>query len=455
MDDPVGPDHRPNLEASRQEISEYLDQQGAYDLFGYLLKELMTKQPSDPLAHMLKCLETEHPLGPLKVIVHSPPCVGRSAHAKRLAEHWGLEYIGAGELLMESGHDTSGLDFASDAAVAQLVMERVQKAEDNLQGWVLDGFPRTRVQTAFLKEKSVVPTHVLHLMASGDWIRRRNSEELDGGGAQLSDAALEQKLGMYSCHVDALELYKDTKVDISVEQDAEAVWQEMELAVRRMAVSKSPLKPAPRVVVFGPRGVGSREHASRLAARLGLVFVDNKAFTASASVSSDAQKDRLGALGVRLRQSDCLTYGWVVCGLPADGAFARLLQNDPQLCPTRVAVMSASADTCVRRLHHKLHDPVTGKVWTMLPKNEAIRKRLTRREEDKSEAVQAEHHAFASQLPDVVAVFSGADAEASARNQESSCQTIPADGPPLGVFSDLVEFVERPLSLRARQVVTI
>lgn len=30
-------------------------------------KELMLKQPEDPLEHMLQCLRTEHPTGPLKV----------------------------------------------------------------------------------------------------------------------------------------------------------------------------------------------------------------------------------------------------------------------------------------------------------------------------------------------------------------------------------------------------
>jgi len=443
LENPVGSDHRPDLRASRQEIAEYLDRQGAYDLFDYLLRELLVKQPVDPLAHMARCLETEHPLGPLKVIFHSPPNVGRAGYAKRLAEHWGLEYISAGQLLLENGVDISG-DLAPDTVVSELVMERVRKAEDSMQGWVLDGFPRTNVQTSYLKEQSVVPSHVFCLQATGDWIRKRHDAEVDEGGLDR----LERRLNTYSCHSNALQIYEDKSRAIDAEQGEEAVWQELERTVRLMPHSKSPLRPPPRVAIFGPRGAGAREHASALAARLGAVFVDGEQASAHGAGAPEARRDRLGALGVRLRQKDCLAHGWVACGLPVDGAAAELLRGDPQLSPTRVAVLDASAETCVRQLRDQLLDAVTGKVWTSSPANEKIKGRLRRQPQNEADAVEAAHAEFTRQLPAVLQAFS---VDGSASKQESSCQQIPADGPPLDVFHALADFVERPLSLRPRQ----
>jgi len=472
LDDPVTVEQKPDLVASRHEIEEYLNANRAYDIFDFMLKELLTKQPADPLQHMLDCLQTPHPNGPLKVVVASPPGLGRRALAKRLADTFGIVHISAGELLAEAGVQTDDVGFADDEVVAKIVIQRLRQVNDSMQGWVLDGFPRTRFQTSFLKEGSFVPAHVLLLKATESYIFEKNAAVGEGEleGKYIKPEVLEHKLRLHSGQDSAaLEVYSDRMSVIDGQLSDEQISAEMARIARMVPRSRGP-QPPPRVVVLGPRGVGAREHATRLAARLGSVLVDAQNVQGSRLVEEQAPEvtrkqmagsgtrpgfsasltsmdlpdqerlisaDPLGAVGLRLRQDDCLKQGWVLCGYPSDASGAAALQEETRLCPTRIVALVASQETCVDRLRSIQTDPVTGKVWTSLPRNEHIRKRLLRDPGNQPGAVRAAHSAFSSNLPSIFEAFGGDD----------RCQELPADGPPEKVFNSLAEFVERPLPL--------
>lgn len=461
-DDPVTEEHVPDLELARHETNEYLQEKGVYSIFDFLMKELMTKRPEKPLEHLKACLQTQYPAGPLKIIVSSPPGLERNGPAKRLAETFGLRYIGVGELLDKAGVAIDKIGYADEEQVIKLVMPKLREATKQMEGWVLDGFPRTRLQTTYLKEAAIVPVHVLVLKASEAHIRDRNhSIELGHfEGNWINPDVLEEKLRLHICHdATALEIYKDRVSCIDVEAvggDPDTLYRELVAKARRLPRSRGP-QPPPRVVLLGPRGVGIQEHALRLAARMDAVFVDAKDLQdkqqAQEALKKNAQKtptsmgmpnqdsliaeDPLGVVGVRLRQPDCIKQGWILCGFPRNAAAAKALQEDDLLRPTRAVALSPSEETCVQRLRHILFDPVTGKVWRSLPKNDHIRKRLQRNPEDLPAAVIEGHMLFCKSLPGIFQGF-GADAR---------CVELPANDPPLEVFKELAEFVERPLPL--------
>mmetsp|Transcript_51530 Transcript_51530/g.96570 ORF Transcript_51530/g.96570 Transcript_51530/m.96570 type:complete len:499 (-) Transcript_51530:100-1596(-) len=424
---------------------------------------VLTRQPEDPLEHMIKCLNTKYPNGPLKVIISSAPCVGRSSMCQRLAEHFGLTYISAGEILRSSGVDVSKIGMADESKVSEMVMEHVKQAEDSMQGFVLDGFPRTRQQTSYLKEHSVVPTHVLVLKVGQEAIMKRNQQIADGElpGEYVDPKALLAKLDAYACHSSsALEPYLPVLTSIDAMAEEEAIWQEMERTVRMQPRSTGPRRP-PRVLILGPPGTGVREHTSRLAARLGAVFVDgaklndhheqsrpgsqssphrlpkSRTTIDMPNASTLATEDALGAVGVRLRQNDCSAHGYVMCGFASSVEESRLLAEDSHLAPFRVVALKASADVCVQRLRHLVTDPLTGKVWTTRPKNEQVRKRLVRRSEHQPAAVASAHQLYERGLPNVL----------EALGSDGRCSEIAADGNPEDAFAEIVEFVERPLPL--------
>jgi len=274
---------------------------------------------------------------------------------------------------------------------------------------------------------------------------------LDGyvDGTHLTPEVLDQKLRLYTCHNSAaLETYLDKIKNIDVALGEDSVWAEMEGAVRILPRSKGPKRP-PRVVILGPRGIGVKEHASRLASRLGAVFVDgatplggeaphSRTKSTAAGYSAKEEPSIHEAVVTRLHQPDCAKQGWVLCGFPRTAEEAQCLVADSRLAPTRVVALIAQFDTCMKRLRLNMTDTVTNKVWTSMPSNPEVRKRLKRRDEDQPAAVMSMHQSFTMSLPDILDVLAGEDTDTG------KVTRIPADGKPYDVFREVTEFVERP-----------
>merc|ERR1711985_15526 len=102
--------------------AEYLDSKGAYDIFDTLLKELLMKQPEDPLQAMIDTLKTEIPSGPLRVVVVSASGTSRFKWCEKIADKYGLKIISPGKLLREQvGKAVEMIDFADDEQIIKLV----------------------------------------------------------------------------------------------------------------------------------------------------------------------------------------------------------------------------------------------------------------------------------------------------------------------------------------------
>ncbi len=110
----------------------------------------------------------------------APPGGGKGTQGTRLAEELGVEHISSGDTLRaEVAADTPlGREVAAHVAAGRLapdalVTQAVLPALENLDGYVLDGFPRTLAQTDGLDFDAVVyldvPAPVLErrLMARG------------------------------------------------------------------------------------------------------------------------------------------------------------------------------------------------------------------------------------------------------------------------------------------------
>jgi len=455
LDDPVTVEQVPDLKQSVHDITEYFEEHDTYGLFEYMLRELLTKQPDDPLEHMIKCLQTPYPSGPLKVIVSSAPCLGRRKWSQELANHFGLTWISAGSLCRDAGMDVDSMDYVPDNEVAELVMEQIQSATDAMQGWVLDGFPRTRTQTSYLKELSVLPTHVFVLQAPESAILTRNEQIREGEleGEYVPPEILEKKLRIFTCHHTAsLETYGKMIKAIDATQDEETVWTELESNVRKLPRALGPHR-LPRVVIVGPRGSGYREYASRLSASLGSVYVDFKRHCPDSATAKRIKGPPMGrsitsktsmtgsafdVISERLRKYDCESQGWVLSGFPRTLEEAQSLVGDVQLAPFRVIVLDASVDTCVARLRLRHVDTITGKVWSTRPRSEKMRKRLERDPMDQPAAVAAGHDQFSSRIEEILQAFNGGF---------GGCLKIKADASPEVVFAEVADFVLRPLPL--------
>ncbi len=99
----------------------------------------------------------------LNLILFGPPGAGKGTQAERLREDFQLPYIATGDMLREHVKDGTKLgreaqrymdagDLVPDGLILAMVSERLEQ-DDAQDGFLLDGFPRTREQAEALDEQ--------------------------------------------------------------------------------------------------------------------------------------------------------------------------------------------------------------------------------------------------------------------------------------------------------------
>ncbi len=99
----------------------------------------------------------------MNIILLGPPGAGKGTQAKRLIKEFNLPHISTGDILREAVANQSDLgkeaeeymnkgELVPDMVVIGIVAERI-KEEDCLEGFLLDGFPRTLAQAEALESE--------------------------------------------------------------------------------------------------------------------------------------------------------------------------------------------------------------------------------------------------------------------------------------------------------------
>jgi adenylate kinase len=125
--------------------------------------------------------EVEGDRGSARMIVPGPilllgaPGVGKGTQAKELVQHWGIPQISTGDLLRANVSQGTPLgktakeimhrgELVPDSLVNEMVAVRLQQP-DTVNGYILDGFPRTLAQAHWLDGRLALQTEALPLVA--------------------------------------------------------------------------------------------------------------------------------------------------------------------------------------------------------------------------------------------------------------------------------------------------
>ena len=127
-----------------------------------------------------------------RLIILGPPGVGKGTQAKKLEKDFGWVHISTGDMLREAVSNGTSLgkqvktimgkgDLVPDNIMLEVVKDRL-KQKDCLNGFILDGFPRTIPQAEalnnLLKEGDVFLDGLISINVSTDEIIRRLSQRL-------------------------------------------------------------------------------------------------------------------------------------------------------------------------------------------------------------------------------------------------------------------------------------
>nr|CCC93309.1 putative adenylate kinase [Trypanosoma congolense IL3000] len=150
---------------------EYLKEKNVPLLMEYILQNIVTDLPKDPMKYIGELMERD--VSP-NIIIAGPPASGKGTQCEAIARRFGVVHISTGELIRsevsagtEEGRELeeymeSG-ELVPDCLVTKLLFRRLQQSDVRQRGWLLDGFPRSSSQVAEL-EKNLINPHIFIIL---------------------------------------------------------------------------------------------------------------------------------------------------------------------------------------------------------------------------------------------------------------------------------------------------
>jgi len=122
--------------------------------------------------------------GPFNIIIAGAPASGKGTQCTFIEKKYGVVHLSTGDMLraaVAAGTDTGKVakeymdagKLVSDDIIINVVKERLQQSDCQKKGWLLDGFPRTRVQAESLAESGIEADCFLFLNVSDEVLVER------------------------------------------------------------------------------------------------------------------------------------------------------------------------------------------------------------------------------------------------------------------------------------------
>lgn len=167
----------------QRDIEKYLENKKVFELFQDLMKSLVINKPSDPLDFIIDKLSQTHQrkspfrsLIPLakKIFLVGPPGSSARDIAEQLKNYLQFSWVSVGELLLKEVAAKSDhgkiiencyreLKYVPDEIVVEIVKKQIAAFDKERKSWIIEGFPKTKVQGLALQRAGIIPDTFLLL----------------------------------------------------------------------------------------------------------------------------------------------------------------------------------------------------------------------------------------------------------------------------------------------------
>jgi len=153
------------------------------------------------------------------------------------------------------------LETVDDEIIIELVEKEIAEYERKSQNWVMQGFPRTRVQALSLQRLSIIPDKIVHLDIKKHTSLGRIKQNLVSGSADIygdaADEAAERIYNEYEVNMNGvLSTFKQFIYTMDCSDRAHnEIANDLSRMLRIRFRNNAPRRP-PKVFLIGPPGAG-------------------------------------------------------------------------------------------------------------------------------------------------------------------------------------------------------
>jgi adenylate kinase len=192
-----------------------------------------------------------------RLLIVGPPGAGKGTQAARVSEYLGIPTISTGDIFRRNIADQTELgkqvkaivdngDYVPDELTNALVKDRLEQADAN-GGFLLDGYPRTPDQVAYLDGLLASHGHVLdavlQLVADAEELVRRLRQRADEQGrADDSEEAIRHRQAVYQRETQpVLEIFRQRELLVRVDGlgTVDEVWERIRSALSSRGIARA------------------------------------------------------------------------------------------------------------------------------------------------------------------------------------------------------------------------
>jgi adenylate kinase len=394
-----------------------------------------------------------------RFIISGAPASGKGTQCEFIKDKYKVVHLSTGDMLRAAVQAESEIglkakeymdkgELVPDEVIIGVVIDRIQQKDCIEKGWLLDGFPRTRVQADALSNAGIACDVFIQLDVDDGMLVERvvgrrmdpitgkifhlkyspppsDDEELMNRLVHRSDDTEEKivvRIESYKKNLSSIiDKYATCMVRINGNSTPAAAWQDIRSHIEaklRVANATKPRK-APRFIISGAPASGKGTQCEFIKKEFNVVHLSTgdmlrAAAEAQTPVGLEAKSfmDKgalvpdeiiIGVVIDRLDQADCKERGWLLDGFPRTRGQADALEKAGIECDVFIQ-LDVDENLLVERVVGRRMDPETGKIYHLKysPPPEDVLPRLIHRSDDTEDKVKVRIQNYNNNLDSII-----------------------------------------------------